>query len=224
MWSYIYSMPKPSDKSTVRAEKLKCSTKARQHMNHKAATKKLEMLLSANFTNGDLKGELTYSNEPTFEDSKIIMRQFWQKLKKVRNKNGQPLKYIYVTEHRHARLHHHIVLSSACEEDLEIIKKLWVHGEIVEVEYLRGTNFNDLAYYLTKENKEDKELYTRRWNSSLNLEKPIVETRYASSDETVDAPIGAEILERDSYRNEFGEYIYVKYILPVKPKAKRKRE
>ena len=227
VWSYIYTIPKPRDTDKVRADKLLCSSKARRKMNQYKATIELERRIEANFSHKDFKMELTYSNEflPTYNESKEIMRKFIIKLRNLRKLRGVSLKYIYVTEHKHARLHHHIVMNGTSKQDLEEIQSIWNYGEIIEIDYLWDTgHYFELAAYLTKESKDDKDLYTRRWNASLNLIKPQIENRQASADESIEVPIGAEILESDSYRNEFGEFKYIKYILPITQKVKPTRK
>lgn len=228
VWSYIYSMPKPSDKGRARAEKLKCSTKARQSMNHRRATRELEQRLDCNFTEHDFKVELTYCDEFLPKDvisANLLVKKFLNTVRASRKKRNQILKYIYVTEGKHKRLHHHLVLSGSDIDGLLEFKSLWKYG-IVEVNSLDSSrNYADLAEYLTKESRDDKTLNTRRFVCSLNLNKPIIENRYAETNETIDVPIGAIILENETTRNEYGEFIYYKYIIPKKTvKKKRKAE
>lgn len=221
--TYMYTVPSGRDKPHVREAKLKCSTKARIDMNRRQATKKLENSINTNFSYRDLLVTLTYNNEHlplTYNDSKIIARKFTNKLRKKRAKDKKTLKYIYVTEHKHARLHHHFVINGSgkkLSEELKEIQEMWSRGT-VEVEYLDNSgNYSDLAHYLTKENKDDKTIYSRRWNSSLNLDKPLIETKVAHDNESLTVPLGASVIEGDSFRNEWGEYVYIKYLLPKKP-------
>ena len=227
VWSYIYSVPKPQDKGKVRASKMQCSSKARQQMNHRRATGQLEMLLNANFTEKDLKCELTYREKdlPSYDESKKCIDKFIRLLRAVRKKRGDILKYIYVTEHKHARIHHHLVINGTSANDLEEIKNLWAYGDIVQVDYLWDTGeYSGLANYLTKENKEDKSIYSRRYNCSLNLTKPTIESRIASSDESITVPAGCYSCDDLSMKTEYGEYQYIKYILPIKEKVKPRRK
>lgn len=231
--TYMYTVPSGRDKPHVREAKLKCSTKARTDMNLRQATKKLENLINTNFSEKDLLVTLTYNNEHlpiTYNDSKIIVRKFISKFRKKRVKDKKDLKYIYVTEHKHARIHHHFIINGTgkkLEQELEDIEEIWGKGTI-EVERLDNSgNYSDLAHYLTKENKDDKTIYSRRWNSSLNLDKPLIETKTAHDNESLTVPLGASVIEGDSFRNEWGEYVYIKYLLPrkpYKPRTKKKTE
>ena len=57
----------------------------------------------------------------------------------------------------------------------------------------------------------------RCWSPSRNLIKPTIESEIVSDDLTLSPPIGAEVLEQDGTRTEFGEFVYIKYLLPEPP-------
>ena len=56
------------------------------------------------------------------------------------------------TEEKHgkARLHHHVVIN-ATGRDIEVIRSLWPHGDLVEAEQVDENDFASLASYITKD-------------------------------------------------------------------------
>lgn len=224
----VYTVPQPRDGDHVRAAKSKMTTAAQKALNYKTAQGRLEMLLAANFTSKDLFCTLTYrdgSLPETHAEAKKRVRAFLKLLRQHRRQQGQPLKYIYVTEGKHGdkRYHHHLVINSAGPEDLEVICSLWQHGDIVEVDRIADHEYIELARYITKENAEDKPNGAQMWTGSRNLDKPTVETCFVQDDETIQPPPGAYVLERKEEQNEHGSFSYLKYRLPVERKPFKPR-
>lgn len=228
-----YTVAYPHDPEHVRQEKRKMSTKARQRQNIKAACKSLEMLLAANFSMRDIVLTLTYRDEDlphSREDAVKCLKKFFRDLRQHRKKRGEELKYIYVTESRHeqGRFHHHVVLNST-GADLDVIKSLWRWGDDIEMDYVDTRQYRALAEYLAKEPKEaGTQNGKRMWTPSKNLQRPIQKTDWIDDRVTLEPPPGATVLEFSSERNEFGEYVYLKYMLPeIKPRpcrsSRRKR-
>lgn len=96
-----YTMCFPSDAPRARREKRKCTSAARQRMNLKRAAQKLELSLAANFGQRDLVLSLGYDDAhlpETREAAVACLRKLLRQLRTVRKRNGQELKYIYVTE------------------------------------------------------------------------------------------------------------------------------
>lgn len=60
VWATICTPPAPNDPEHVRAAKSHATTAARKALNQKAACRRLEMLLAANFTPRDFHLILTY--------------------------------------------------------------------------------------------------------------------------------------------------------------------
>ena len=148
-------------------------------------------------------------------------------LRAVRKSRWQELRYIYVTEQLSAeggRLHHHLVLNGT-GADLEVLRSLWPYGE-VELEQLdTWQGYEALAKYLTKEPREvgRAEPGKKSWTSSLNLKKPKTESEIVKDNLTVAAPPGAVILSAPPpVRNEFGEFVVLKYYLPIRKKEEKK--
>lgn len=214
----IYTAPEPRDGPRVRAVKSKMTTAAQKAMNDKTARGKLEMHLAANFSNKDLFVTLTYRDKSlpsTRKEAVKLLRQFFKNLRKYRNARSLLTKYIYVTEELHGekRLHHHIVLN-ATGQDMELIRSLWPHGDVIHAGYIGGGSFAALAEYLTKEGVQKRPVGAQMWTASRNMEKPLIETSYVGNDETLTAPPGCHVLEREERVTEFGAYCYIKYYVP----------
>ena len=222
-----YTVAYPHDPEHVRQEKRKMSTKARQRQNIKAACKALEMLIAANFTARDLVLTLTYRNKDLPDSRKDAvgnLKKLFRDLRAYRKARGQELKYIYVTESKHekGRLHHHVVINST-GADLDVIKSLWRWGDDIEMDYVDTRQYRALAEYLAKEPKEAGARNGKRmWTPSKNLARPIQKCDWIDDRVTLEPPPGATVLESSSERNEFGEYVYLKYLLPeIKPRPCR---
>lgn len=229
----VYTTPTAGDSPKARAQKQKASTAARERLNARTSFQKLERTLAANFDDGDLYITLTYDDKhlPESRDKAVRrIRSFLSKLRGARKGRGQPLHYIYVTEgcNPGGRLHHHLVVNST-GDDLEEIKKLWTYGENVEVRRLlfdRGHTYEDLASYLTKEPREwgHPQVGERTWTPSIGLVKPEVESEAVPDYVTLAAPPEADILQCEGpIRNGYGEYSWIKYLLPKQPRKVRTR-
>lgn len=234
-----YTIPSPRSTPEERKALREISSAAQMELNAKRSWQKLELLLAANFGRRDLHVVLTYDDEhlpPNRETARNLMRKFLKLLRVHRKSRGQELKYIYVTEQLSAeggRLHHHLVLNGT-GADLEVLRSLWPYGE-VELEQLdTWQGYEALAKYLTKEPREvgRPEPGKKSWTSSLNLVKPKVERETVKDNLTIVAPPGAIILSAPPpKRNEFGEFVMLKYYLPIRkekrgtrPPARRRRE
>lgn len=228
-YGVCYTVSTARDGSAERAAKSRISSAAQERVNLRRAWQKLEMTLAANFRRRDLHVVLTYADEslpPTRAAAVKLLRKFLGLLRRHRKARGQPLKYVYVTEQLSAeggRLHHHLVLNGT-GADLEVICSLWPYGE-VEIERLDvWQGYEALAKYLTKEPREvgRSQLGARCWTPSLGLAKPVTETETVSDHVTLAAPPGALILDRHEERNEYGEYLYIKYWLPARREVGKK--
>lgn len=215
----IYTVAYPKDKEYIRQAKTKISTKARKLQNLKVACKMLEFILATNFVGKDLVITLTYRDSDlpdTRQKAVKCLRQFIRDLRSHRKKNKQELKYLYVTESKHSegRYHHHVVINST-RNDFEIVKSLWRYGDMVEIENIDVRNYKALAEYLAKEPKDAGTSNGKRmWTPSKNLEKPKQSSDWVDDRVILEPPAGATILESCTERNEFGEYSYLKYMLP----------
>lgn len=217
----LYTAPEPRDGERVRAEKSRMTTAAQKAMNDKSARGRLEMLLAANYGNGDLFVTLTYRSAdlPQKRAGAVkLVRQFLKNLRKHREARGQELRYIYTTEEKHgaARLHHHLVIN-AVGRDLEAVKSLWPYGDIVDLEYIQERDYAELAAYMTKESVEGRPVGAQMWTGSRNLTKPAVESCFVPDDTALTVPHGCYILDKEEKVTEYGSYCYIKYRVPVPP-------
>lgn len=220
VYAAVYSVAHPSDTPVARASKSKCSSAARQRMNMKYAWQKLELEIAANFTSRDLVVTLTYNDThlPADRDSAVAcIKKFWVQLRKARRLVGHNLSYIYVTEGVHGdhRWHHHAVINGT-SGDLEILKSLWRYGQ-VHIAYVDSDHYEALAKYLTKEPRaHGSPNGLRCWTPSRGLKKPQHTSDWIADDVTLCAPPGAIVLDSDSMVNQWGEFRYIKYVLPSK--------
>lgn len=222
-----YTVATLQDTPKQRADKTQMSTAAREAINLRYSWQKLEVLLAANFTKHDLFVTLTYDDDhiPINREEAVKRVKKWiTKLRAARKLRGQPLKYIYVTEQLSSeggRLHHHLVVNGT-GDDYETIRSLWEWGSDVEIAPLEvGGNddgYADVAKYLTKEPRVcgKVEVGARTWVPSVGLKRPKPVTEELQDNETLTAPPGAYILSAPApSRNEFGEFVYIKYLLPI---------
>lgn len=233
----VYTGPSPGDLPKQRAQKQKASSAARERLNAKTSYEKLERCLADNFDNGDLLVTLTYDNDHLPDTKKKAVgrvRTWLSKARAARKARGQPLHYIYVTEgcYPSGRIHHHLVMD-ATGDDLEELQRMWPHGkiEIQRLTFDRHNTYEDLASYLTKEPREwgHPKVGERTWTPSLGLTRSEPETVQVPDMLTLSAPPEAITVSQDGpHQNGWGEWCWIKYLLPYdpsrrRPKAKRKR-
>lgn len=232
----VYPAPNPRDSVGVRAGKKALSSQAQQRMNLKYAHQKLELEIAANFGVRDLWVTLTYDDAHlpgSRKEANAIMASFWKRLRAARRGEGQELRYIYVTEHKHGdgRWHHHALIN-ATGQDYDLIRRLWGQGN-VEFRTLRidrDKNFETLARYLCKEQRD--KVGQRLWSGSRNLRKPEYDCCRVPNDTPLTPPSNAAVLnDTGDIRTEYGHYRYIKYLAggwpgaddAVKAKHRRKR-
>ena len=170
-----------------RRKRYKESSECQKKLNRKNAEMKLTRLLNTNFTEDDLRFDLTYSPNylPNDDDAAIKeLRNFLRRLKRFRKKAGlDPLKYVAVTEKSsRGRYHHHLVISGGVS--MRDLAYLWGRGYTT----CKPLQFDEygieaLAHYLVKE-----PVGSKFYQASRNLTQPEVETRdEAFSQKTVNA-------------------------------------
>lgn len=231
VYAVVYTTPTIGDSPKIRQQKQRASCEAREKLNARTSFQKLERLLAANFDTGDLWVTLTYTDQklPHSRDRGMQrVQRFVSNLRKERGNRGEDLRYIYVTEGDYpgGRIHHHMVANST-GADLEEIRRLWNQGD-VEIERLTfdaANTYESLAVYLTKEPREHghPKVGERMWVPSLGLMRPEPETMSVPDYLTLSAPPDAVAIEyQPPTKNGFGEYSWIKYLLP-KDKTKKKR-
>lgn len=220
-----------------RAGRSRPTSPAQQFYNNKCSWRAAELHLAANFGGRDMVLTLTYDDAHLPLDKKsadACLKKFFRKLRAVRRRRGQELKYIYVTEGFHGkgeddafggdgeledrRLHHHVVVNGTGPGDLEEIRSLWQYGGYLRAEPVDVHYYRELAKYLTKEAREfgRGKPGERTWRASRNLIKYEVEYIEIPSDSvTLAPPAGAvdyvQFCEHNPYG--FADCIGARYLL-----------
>lgn len=229
VYDCAYTMSYPTDAPRVRKEKRKCSSAARQRMNLKQSARKLELALAANFGTRDLVLTLDYADGSLPADrpeAVLCLKKFLRQLRDVRRKRNGELRYIYVTEGLYGdkRVHHHLVINGT-DADLETLRSLWPYGGVSLARLSLRDGYYALAEYLTKEPRNgDRTLNGARcWTPSKGLRKPEIECSTIPDSLTLSVPPGAVVLDSDSIRNEFGDFVFLKYLLPEPRECKTRK-
>lgn len=212
---------------------------AMQFYNDKRSWREVELWLAANFGGHDRLYTLTYDDAHLPPDKRAAgtcYQKFIAKLRAVRRRRKEELRYLYVTEGWHGsaanrhfagdglledrRLHHHVVLNSIGPGDFEEIRSLWgsVGGGYIRAEPVDVHYYRELAKYLTKEAREFGRAKPgeRTWNKSRNLKAYDVEYIEIPSDSvTLSPPPGAVDYVQFTERNPFGfaDCVGARYLL-----------
>ena len=173
-----------------------------QAANRRRAEEKLSRIILTNFRRDDLYVTLTYEKEPDYEMAKKKLGNFLKRLRREYKKRGKELKYVYTTEYRGKRIHHHLIINdgvtrSECES-------IWGEGMINRYGFQRYDGSPDdaknLAGYLVKEAarmvRDGKQ--KKMWVASRNLTPPKVVRRTIHARtwrETPRPPEGMELIE-----------------------------
>jgi len=164
-----------------RQEKKKATPEDIERQNEWAAAKRLARKMNANFKADDLHTVLTYRKEerPTMEDSKKILKDFLDDLRREYKKKNVPLKYIITTEYKNKAIHHHIVLNNGFDQGINtmaLIRTLWEKGRPKFVPLDETGDYKELAKYFIKETSKtfkDKNSHQKtRYSCSRNLITP----------------------------------------------------
>ena len=226
-----YKQAAASDGAAQRAAKTKVSSEARCRINARTSAEKCEELMAANFDRRDLFVTLTYRDAPPSREAALrMLGVFLRRLRAARAARGERLLYIKNAEHirddgSEGRWHHHLILNGT-GNDYEEIRELWSPwGDNVDFEGLLadGESYESRARYMCKERPP---LGKQCWTPSRGLRRPkrVSELVDDSLTITVDSlPAGAVVLDHREERNEWGSYVYYKYLLPYRePRPKRR--
>lgn len=223
----LYTQSLGSDEPKARAEKSKISSAARNRINARTSREKLEELMAANFDRRDLFVTLTYREAPaTREAAMRRLAAFLRLLRLARAARGEELRYIKNAEHlrddgSEGRWHHHLVIN-ATGSDYEEIRSLWAAwGDNVDFEGLleAGESYESRARYMCKERPP---VGKQCWTPSRGLRRPTRTSELVDDSLTItpdSLPAGAVVLEHSEERNEWGSFVYYKYLLPYREPA-----
>lgn len=164
------------EKGQKRKPKSNPTPEAVAKLNFRNSVKTLTAKLNHNFQPGDYLLTLTYQDAPTETEARKDLERFLRNLHNHCKKRNVRYKWIAVTEYKHHRIHHHVVMSRL---DVELIAEKWKYG-YVDVKPLDDTgNYYKLAEYLLKETektfREAGSPSKRRYSCSRSIVTP--ETR-----------------------------------------------
>lgn len=220
-------VPDQSCERKRRGARVNPTSPAQVFYNLKLAYREVMLLLAANFGWRDWVVTLTYDDAHLPVNKKaagvFLQRKYFRKLRDVRRRRGQELKYIYTTEGWHGkqcnefldedgsledrRIHHHFVVNATGPGDLEELRSLWPGGGYVRIEPLDIHYYEALAKYLTKEAREfgRSSPGDRTWGRSMNLTEYQVEYIEIPTDSiTLTPPFGAVDYTPFHEKNPFG--------------------
>ena len=225
-------------------KKIKQTSEVQKALNNHNRKRKLTRLLNTNFTEEDLKVELTYADENLPENDEEVakeLRNFLRRLKRKRKSLGLPdLKYIVVTEKgkKTGRYHHHCVLSGGML--LKDIQDIWGKGFLRSTQLREGNRgFDALAEYMEKNlTHGDIEENEKAWHASRNLIQPKERTNDSrmtkrKARDLYEEPEtrenfeklypGYDFVECQPFYNEVNGQFYLSVYLQEKEKPKIKR-
>lgn len=167
--------------SGKRKRKEKVTPDAVKKNNDNLAVKLLTRLINLNFFPGDFHTTLTYAKAVTAEEANRQLDNWIKRMRREYKKLGKEFYYIAVTEFKHQRIHHHVVMNYI---DFKIINKQWKLGRIRCTPLDKTRNYRKLAEYLIKETqktfREPGNSTKRRWKPSRNLKRPVVKREWVS--------------------------------------------
>lgn len=194
----------PGSGERKRDKRMKPTREQMEAANERRACKKLHMLLVENFEYGDWHLTLTYAKEqrPTVDESKKLLKRFFEKVRKAYRAAGVELKYIMVTEWESKSIHHHLAINDVPGIS-KIISGLWGLGGIHLTPLYANRDYEGLAEYFVKETKKtfrkEDSPYKQRWTRSRNLREPEVHIEQVKSDSWRESPTVPKKLEQQGY-------------------------
>lgn len=179
--------PPPWKAKTVipRAQRTQETSEDQKKVNNNKAYDDLRYLILCNFIADDFYITLTYEKEPTPEAAKKTISNFIERLKYYFKKQGEILKYIFVTEYekskkkKNERIHHHILINKILTIGIKKIKQIWGQGRVDYRPY-RGDaqDAQGISNYFIKEEHsafyKDEKIFKTRYTPSRNLKKPTI--------------------------------------------------
>lgn len=164
-----------------RRAKCNPTREAQKRLNQRAAEKQVTRLLHLNFGLEDYELDLTFAEIVSEEECKRRLDAFIRKLRRLYQKAGKELRYLYTVEtgKKSGRTHIHMPISGGIGRDA--LEEAWGQG-YANSRRLQFTEkgITGLAKYICKEGRPEagteKRSY-RRWSCSKNLIRPVPETK-----------------------------------------------
>ena len=154
-------------------------------VNQRRAGIRLRRLLNTNYQDGDFLIRLDFHKWKPIDSIEMqsMIATAIRRLKRIYQKNGIPLKYVYVKEvGKRGSRHIHMVVNRI---DTEVIRKWWEYGGIHIDPLNTQGQYGKIAEYFIKyaattEETEGK-LIGKRWYASQNLKEPEIKKRIIRS-------------------------------------------
>ena len=167
----VYPIFGRSEEKRAKKAKQNVTPEKQQRLNLERAKRHLIQLVDANFTEQDIHLTLTYQNAPAYERALKDVRNFLNRVKRLRKKQGLPdLKYIFTVEGNDdgtkERIHVHILMNDGISR--EELERIWAKG-YANADRLRPdeNGLEAIARYIVKQQKN-----RRKWCASRNLKQP----------------------------------------------------
>lgn len=203
-------------------------------VNARRAVRHLKELILTNFKQGDQYITLTYAKEPKdYEEAIRHLTNYIKRLRRRYQKAGQELRYIYTTECKGKRIHHHILVNKVLEQ--QELRNAWGHSKLSAYDIIEyqgeERDAKKLSAYFTKESnitvREGKQKV--RYVSSRNLKKPEVRYQTIQSKKWKERPTAKNGFTLIDVTNTYTEWGYplqiARYVeIPKKKKRGRKNE
>lgn len=190
---------------------------AQKNLNDKNSRKTCERVINENFTDRDIWGTFTYTedNVPgTMKEAQRDMKNFIRRINYNRKKKGlKKAKYVYVTEcSDRGRWHHHIVMDG--DLDMDTVEGLWKLGKRNQVRRLQRDEdgLTGMARYITKDKsagkkKQEQGKYQKAWKASKGLKKPKEKVNhYKTKQKDVNAIVSGKRKVEDHLRKWYPDY------------------
>lgn len=138
-----------------RAEKREKTREAVERENRRRRQEKVQLLIMANFSPGDLYIDLTYRKEErpgTVEEAKAEFAKAIRKVKALAKKAGEEIRWIVTTEvGARGAAHHHLVINYS-ETIQKALVEAWGKGRVhFQHVYDAGDAYAALAAYMVKQ-------------------------------------------------------------------------
>ena len=175
----VYPIFGRSQEAEARKQKQNLTRERQMQLNTKRAKRRLVLLMETNFkTDEDIHVTLTYAgDEPTLERCRKDVRNFLNRVKRAREKQGLPeMKYIYSIGHdADKRIHVHMVTNGGISRDK--LEQMWGKGYANTMRLQKqGGGLQGMASYLYRQNEKARDNGDRAgfhmWSGSRNLKKP----------------------------------------------------
>lgn len=205
-----------------RGARIRPSPDSMKKQNQRIAEQNLRWLMNANFKGGDYLIRLDFNKWPPLDSIEMqnMTAKAMRQLKKLYQKAGLELKYIYVKEvGKRSSRHLHLMVNRI---DTEVLRTWWQYGGIHIDPIDDSGQYGQIAAYFIKyagrTEDAEGELVGKRYYASRNLEKPKITKRVIKSNRFKAVPRVPKgfYLDKDSVRqgvSDFTGWEYFSYTL-----------